>query len=333
MKIVLDVDRLLHDGRINREEYDRLKSLAAHDTGSLAFNILVGFGVIATAGGILALLPGGATALLLGLALAIGGLLLSASFQKEWGLLGAILVVVGSITTAGSILVLTEGSLIGFLTVAAMFLCAAVVARSGLLAAMSVLALASATGGETAYGHAMYMLAIYHPTLTVGLFSVLSLVAYVMSQSLPLDYRRLALIFSRTSLFIVNLGFWIGSLWGDSALHAYATPQPWYDLGLPPLVFVIGWAVGLLATGIWGAATNKRWVVNLAAVFGAIHFYTQYFELLGPRPEAILFAGLLALAIAFAIVNYNKRANGPATQTAENRIEPQPIAENGTPNS
>ena len=50
MKIVIDVDKLLEEGRITTEEYERLNALAVQETGSLAFNILIDFGVIATAG-------------------------------------------------------------------------------------------------------------------------------------------------------------------------------------------------------------------------------------------------------------------------------------------
>ncbi len=57
MKVVLDIDKLLLDNDITESEYARLKALAAKDTGSLAFNILIGFGVIATAAGALASPP------------------------------------------------------------------------------------------------------------------------------------------------------------------------------------------------------------------------------------------------------------------------------------
>ena len=55
MKIVLDIDKLLADGQMSAGEYERLKGFSRKETGSLAFNILIGFGVIATAGGALAL--------------------------------------------------------------------------------------------------------------------------------------------------------------------------------------------------------------------------------------------------------------------------------------
>jgi len=308
MKIVIDVDKLLVEGRITSEEYARLNALAVQETGSLAFNILIGFGVIATAGGALALLPSGPTAILLGFLLSAAGIFLSASYAKEWGLLGSMLLLVGSITAAGGILFVTEGGFFGFLIVTVLCLVGSVLAKSSLLAALAVLSLSSTVGAMTAYGHATYMLTIRQPTVTVCLFSLLALGAYHLSKVLPLDYQRLAIIVARTSLFVVNLGFWIGSLWGDSL---WLQRDMWdFRSGtvIPDWVFVIGWAAGLVATGVWAARANKRWVVNLLAVFGAIHVYTQFFERLGASPGSILVAGLAALGIAFAIVRYNKAA-------------------------
>jgi iron complex transport system permease protein len=306
MKIVIDIDRLLQEGRVTSEEYGRLKSLAVEETGSLAFNILIGFGVIATAAGALALLPYGGTATVLGFALAAAGVLLSATCAKEWGLLGSMLLLVGSLTAAGGIIYLAEGGLAGFVIVTALFLTASVLAKSGLLAMLSVLSLSAAVGAMTAYGHATYIEPIRQPTVTVCLFSLLSLGFYHGSKLLSLDYQRLAIVVARTSLFVVNLGFWIGSLWGDSLWYEGVGWSYGSGNVIPDWVFVIGWAVGLVTTGIWAAGSNKRWVVNLVAVFGAVHFYSQFFERLGASPGSILVAGLVALGIAFAIVRYNK---------------------------
>ena len=121
MKIVIDVDKLLHEGRINREEYDRLKSLAAHETGSLAFNILIAFGVVATAGGVLAYsFRPARRPWCWAWRMAAAGVVLSQNHKEEWGLLGTLLLLVGAITTSGGLLFLTNGSLIGFITVAAL---------------------------------------------------------------------------------------------------------------------------------------------------------------------------------------------------------------------
>lgn len=308
MKIVLDIDRLLEEGRITREEYARLSTLAVQETESLAFNNLLGFGVIATAGGALALVPSAATAVVLGFALSAAGIFFTFNYQKEWGLLGTLLLLVGSISAAGGIIGLSAGGAFGFLVVTALCLTGAVLAKSGLLASMAVLALSATVGAMTAYGHATYMLAIRQPTVTVCVFSALALGAYHLSKVLTLDYQRLAIIVARTALFVVNLGFWVGSLWGDSLWYQRDVWSYRSGAVIPDWVFGVVWAVGLVATGVWAARANKRWVVNLLAVFGAIHFYTQYFERLGASPVSILFAGLVALGIALVIVRYNKAA-------------------------
>lgn len=314
MKIVLDIDKLLADGRITPEEYDRLKGFSLKETGSLAFNILIGFGVIATAGGALALLPSSLTAIVLGILLAGAGILLSVNLAEEWGLLGSILLLVGSVTAAGGVIALTEGGVVGFLIVTVLCAVAAIFAKSILLSIMATLSLSATIGAMTAYGHATYVLVIRQPAVTVVLFTILALAAYHLSKRLTPEYERIAIAFSRTSLFMINLGFWVGSLWGDSLWHQRDNWNFRSGAVIPDWVFVIGWAVGLIATGVWAARANRRWVVNLLAVFGAIHFYTQYFERLGASPGSILVAGLVAIAIAFGIVWYNKSAK-PQTET------------------
>ena len=73
MKITLDISKLVEEGKLTREEADKLTALAAHDTGSLGINILIGFGVIAIAAGAVALVPTPLTAVSLGLALFAAG--------------------------------------------------------------------------------------------------------------------------------------------------------------------------------------------------------------------------------------------------------------------
>ncbi len=147
--------------------------------------------------------------------------------------------------------------------------------------------LGACLGAHAGYWHATYMLAIYEPLVTIVLFSLLALGAYYLSKSLAADYERLALTAARTSVFMVNFGFWIGSLWGDHLLliHALLRGDPSIQTNysdnsqmISPLAFVIGWLVVLLGAAIWAVRENRRWVVNVAAVFGAIHFYTQWFE-------------------------------------------------------
>jgi hypothetical protein len=69
----------------------------------------------------------------------------------------------------------------------------------------------------------------------------------------------------------------------------------------------------LVAVGIWSASLNRRWVVNTAATFGAIHFYSQWFERLGAQPWAIIVAGLTVVAVAVTLWRYNAGRAGAAS--------------------
>ena len=170
--------------------------------------------------------------------------------------------------------------------VTAVFAASAIIARSSLMMALAVLALAACLGARTGYMHAMYSLSIQEPTITIVLFSALGARCLSDLERLKADYERMAITAARVSLLLVNFGFWIGSLWGDRLTLCRHLAQN----GSGPAGFTARGAVipdyafsdrlgawRLLAVGIWGARENRRWVVNLAAVFGGIHFYTQWF--------------------------------------------------------
>lgn len=307
MKVVIDLDKVLEEGRITREEYERLRSLGVEQSGSIGFNLLIGFGVLATVGGAQALLPSGLTAIVLGLAVAAGGVVLSRNYAREWGLLGAMLLAVGAILASGGIVYLADGSYLGFLASTVLFLAAAIVGRNQPLAAVSVLSLAATVGGAIAGDEATYLLTFRQPAVTVVLFSLLGLIAFRLSDRLSEAYRGLALIFARTSLIVVNLGFWVGSLWGDSL---WRQRNDW-DFGggelIPDWAFAIGWVVGLVALGIWAHRAQRRWAVNLAIMFGVFLFYTEFFRYVGGHAASFLIAGVLAIGFAFAIFRYNRR--------------------------
>lgn len=61
----------------------------------------------------------------------------------------------------------------------------------------------------------------------------------------------------------------------------------------------------LIGTGAWAVYANRRWALNICAVFAAIHLYTQWFEHLGATPESVLIAGILALAFAIGLRSLN----------------------------
>jgi iron complex transport system permease protein len=313
MKITLDISRLVEEGKLTREEADRLSALAAHDTGSLGINILIGFGVVAIAAGAVALVPTPLTAVGLGLVLFAAGCAIALNRVQQWILLGQICLVIGALMFGGGVIAYRPDSVAAMLIVTGAFWLAAIVARSSLLMALAVLAASACLGARTGYSHAMYSLAIFEPTLTVVLFSALALIAYQASKRLPADYERLAITAARTSLLLVNFGFWIGSLWGDPlmllrSMNAKDAPLAFISKTvIPASVFGILWAVVLLGAGIWAVRVNRRWLVNVVAIFAGIHFYTQWFERLGATPLSVLLGGLVMLASAFALWMFNRR--------------------------
>jgi hypothetical protein len=299
MKVTLDLDKLLEQGRIDQAEYDKFSQLSARDTSALAFNILVGFGVVAVSGATLALLPNGFTALVLGLIIWAAGYPLVVRHHRRWLVAAHICVTVGALMFGGGVIALGNASTAAFILVAAAFSAAGVLAHSGLLIVLAVLALSAAVGARTGYFHASYFLGIDQPLMTIGLFTVLSVATYQWSRRLPARFERLAIIASRTGVFLVNFGFWVGSLWGERQPDGAVLIADW--------VFAIAWALALALTGIWGWRRNRRWVVNVVAVFGAIHFYTQWFERLGASAGSVLAAGLLALGFALGLRALNAR--------------------------
>ena len=314
MKITLDISRLVEDGKLTSEEARRLTALASHETGSLGINILIAFGVVAIAAGAVALVPMPLTAVVLGLALTAAGFAVLVARAKQWDVLGQICLVIGALMVSGGIIAFGEGSLASMLIVTAALALIAVAARSGLLTALAVLSASACLGAKAGYMHAMYSLAIFEPTLTVVLFSAVAFAAFHFSRQLPADYERIALIAARTAIVLVNFGFWIGSLWGDPlfllsrmAGKARAAPRL-EDVVIHANVFSIAWAVVLIGAALWAMRANRRWLVNIAAAFGAIHFYTQWFEKLGATPVSVLLGGVAMLAIALALWSFNRRA-------------------------
>ncbi len=314
MKHLIDVDALLEQGLITADTATMLRDHALKDTGSTAINILLAFGAIAVAAGLVALTQSAGLSMVLGALFIAGGYVARSQMQALWGKLGSIWMVVGALILAASIGYITDKPMIGSVLAALIFGGVAWVAGSRLLAALVPLALESAIGGSTGYWTACYEIVVREPTLTIVLFAVLALVGWLVVQNLKGLQEALALAFTRMSIILVNFGFWIGSLWGDSPGHMwrhaaesdgsndsyYLVPQ------IPQFAFVVGWALTLLAAGAWGAKNGRRFMVNTAATFGGIHLYTQWFERLGADPLSVMLAGVATIAIGLGLWRYNR---------------------------
>lgn len=299
MKITLDIDSLLAENQINQTEYDKLKMLAAESTGSLAFNILIGFGVIAVSGAALALVPSFYTAMIIGAIVLCSGLALLKFSDVQWKLLSQICILIGALMFGMGIVGADEGKQRSFFLLSMVYAISAVFAQSSLLVVLAVLAIGPVFGASTGYADAMYMIGIYEPFLTVVVFTLLGLVLFYLSTYLKPAFAHLAIIASRTCVFMVNMGFWIGSLWGDSYKNIAVAHSD--------IAFSIVWAIALIAAGVWAWHINRRWLLNVVAIFAGIHFYTQWFEHLGATPGTVLLAGVLALGFALVLKHVNTK--------------------------
>jgi len=305
----------VREGKLTAAQAEELKALASRDLGTLAISILMSFGAIAVAAGILALNPSFATGAAIGVGLVLIGLAASFGVGERWSLLGTAGTVIGALLLGGGMIGVLDGAFPGFLFTALLLLVLAVVIRSSFLMALVPLALAAALGSSTGYFHATYMLIVSEPTITIAFFAVLALAGYLVSTRIESAYEGLAIVFARMSLLLVNFGFWIGSLWGDypgeswavGGMDSWTAREAWEKsvLHVPDWIFVLSWATLAIGVGIWAARANRRWVVTAAASSAAINFYTQWFERLGAEPWAIILAGLTVVAVAVGLWRYN----------------------------
>lgn len=319
MKVTLDLAQLLRDGHITTDDYRKLSGFAARDTGSVAFNLLVGCGVIAVAGAALALVQNATTGVMIGALLMAAGLYVLMR-HPPWLVLANICILVAALMLGGGIMVLSGCTIASYLFLAAIFLVCAVVAQSALLVTLSVLAVVGAVGAGTVYSHAFYEVDIMRPLLTILVCGGIALAALQASKRLRHEFERLCIIAARAALFFANMGFWVGSLWGDRLDWATTTNAADTGAFVPASLFAIGWAVALVGVAIWAVRENRRWVINVSAVFGGIHFYTQWFEHLDATPVSVLAAGLVTLSAALALWKFNGHFGTPTPHRPEQAV-------------
>ncbi|KKC32902.1 hypothetical protein [Devosia psychrophila] len=292
MKITLDLDILVAEGKLTSSEAERLKTHAAADTGQLAINVLLGLGAAAVAVGVGVLIPSLETVIALGAVLFVAGFVMRIARVEQWSVFAQIIMVIGALALGGGLFALFGEQLWVRVALTLGLAVAGVVAASGLLVSISVLAFAATITIDADLWTPTHYLAA-----AIGSLSLLTLVLYIASLRLPPAYERLAIIAMRTAILLVNVAFFIGSVFGDEFL------------GWSGLYFAIAWALALLAFGTWAVFANRRWVVNTVAVFGAVHFFTQWFMALGAQPFSILGGGLLLIGFGLALARFNRWAS------------------------
>ena len=298
MKIVLNIKELLEEGQIDQVEYDKLLLLSKRQTTSLTFNLLVGLGIVAASIGAIALMPTPYSCFAFGLLVCAVGIFIKIKASDQWAVLSIICLMSGLLMSSAAIVWLEEhmfhvityrsiSIVIFILGFSSYFL------KSNLLAAISVLNLSTLLGSGVGYEFASYFIWIEYPLLTIVTFSILAICFYSFSKKVGADNEKLLITGSRVSIFLVNLGFWIGSLGGDIWLES-------------PHTFSIAWALAIFGIGFWAWKENRVWLINVLGVFGSIHFYTQWFQTLGAEPLSLFLGGVIAIGIAILFKRLNK---------------------------
>jgi hypothetical protein len=105
--------RLVEEGKLTPQEAERLQALATQDTGSLAINVLMSFGAVAVAAGIIALEPAFMTGAVLGVALVAIGVGISFLAARLWGLVGTATTIIGALLLAVGVIGFAEADFAG----------------------------------------------------------------------------------------------------------------------------------------------------------------------------------------------------------------------------
>ena len=303
MKIVLNIKELLEEGKINQAEYDKLLSLSKNQTGSLALNLLIGFGIIMVCIGVITLTQTASAALIMGLLTFLIGLFIQFKGTKEWSVLSSCCSISGVLIFAAGInlwvLWAYESDFLGLansldflyaqILTTLILMVASAFLLSNILATLSILSTAQLIGAGTSYFTGSYTIWVSSPVTTIVVFSALAFLLYYLSRSLVYRYESILITGSRTSVLVANFGFWIGSLYGGGELEVSSE------------LISITWALSLIGFAVWGWRANRRWVVSVSSVFGAIHFYTQWFTALEMEPASVVIGGVIAIGIGIVI--------------------------------
>lgn len=322
-KATLDLKQLVEEGKISREEADKLSSLSDDSeknkpTSSIIRNLMVVFGTICIVGSLLSLLPNPDTVGLVSLAILGGAYYLYYSIKDEtWlyvaqslGFLGTIgatywiltvtdLINIGRLQQSNTfVLWLLISSILGFVTFTL---------HNKILAALFSFALAQFIG-TCIFGKLenVFIFLSKGQSTAILIYGLVTLLAYIIAPRLKGIYDSLCTILGNISFFFVNIAFWVGSVFGekggkkvlkyDDGSAAHTIPSA----NISENYFIIGWIVVLLLTLWWGSHRGIKYIANLSIVFIVIHFFTQYFIFIGSSALGLLLGGILLFGTALA---------------------------------
>lgn len=185
-----------------------------------------------------------------------------------------------------------------------------------LITALGIVPFAQALDTSTSYFHAAYVFYSPEPSLSIIQMTLLIILGVWIAQNTDERHARHARISVMIAFVVANLCALVGSLWGDVVGETVWGPTRGDDwrayqdakevfretaLVIPDYIFVILWAVALIAMIFWAARNNNRGLFNASLTFAAIHAYTQWFETFGDHAFAYVIGGLAAIPVAWAI--------------------------------
>lgn len=323
-RITLDLAKLVSEGELTEQEAERLKGLAVTGKAvSVIVNLLCIFGALALAAGVVALKPDPSTGLFLAIiALGIAGFIRFNAFE-EWKVLGDGMAIAGTFGLCGWFGLEFGDGLNGMVTntiLTLITLASTIIFRNAFLAAFIPLGIGAILGSGTAYWHASYGLFVREATVTVVVFTIIAVLLYMLLERIRKSgyslWETVVLIPARVSFFMINFGFWVGSLWGDwvgeyfrfAETYDYEKRNAWRETAfhINEAWFSLGWAAFLGVAIVWGLKKHNRFVTNTAIVFLAIHFYTQFHEFFGFNPGTLVMGGIFLLACSVGLYRFDR---------------------------
>jgi len=308
MKVTLDLNALVADGTLSSDLAARLKAHGeTRAGGGVLVNLLLIFGAMGVAAGVLAFEPSPTMGLILAISALSAGLSIFHAAGAQWRLLAQGLGIMGALGLAGWIggeFYDHESAIWPPLVITLIFGGVAAAFRNAFLAALATISLGAVIGSGTGYWHASYYLMVREPFITIVLFGGLAAGVYQLRERLNATWSSLCTAAARSAIFMANFGFWVGSLWGDYVGEHWVAGMDWEAASawretaahLPEAVFSLGWA-GALIAAIWKTPQGSFLSIS-SIVFLAIHAYTQFFEILGAEPFTLLVGGALAVGLA-----------------------------------
>ena len=133
-----------------------------------------------------------------------------------------------AILLGGVIIFWQGGTTRTFLLVSLLYAAVGIGFQNNLFIALSVLSLSLGIGLP-----AIYRKSLGKPLETIAFFSTFAIAAYMLSKRRDNRFRDLALTASKTAFFLVNIGFAVGSAWGEKI----------GTLTITPGLFVLPWSL------------------------------------------------------------------------------------------